>query len=128
MNRLSDEHIHTELMTTEGMTVWSFQRSLVHGMTARRDGEVVSTEPGTEAKAAWKSSTPATWSVWVSAQLEPVSARCRTFPLRKLPLIADKDLTGVTSMKRSPPLWVDLVAAGDSCLDGKPARKSGTNS
>ena len=29
----SDEHIHTELMTTEGMDrVWSFQRSLIHGM------------------------------------------------------------------------------------------------
>ena len=40
----SDEHIHTELMTTEGMDrVWSFQRSLVHGtVTARREGEVVS--------------------------------------------------------------------------------------
>ena len=36
----SDEHIHTELMTTEGMDrVWSFQRSLVNAMvTARRDG------------------------------------------------------------------------------------------
>ena len=34
----SDEHIHTELMTTEGMNrVWSFQRSLINGMvTARR--------------------------------------------------------------------------------------------
>ena len=40
----SDEHIHTELMTTEGMDrVWSFQRSLIHGtVTARREGEVVS--------------------------------------------------------------------------------------
>ena len=40
----SDEHIHTELMTTEGMNrVWSFQRSLINGMvTAREGSDVVS--------------------------------------------------------------------------------------
>ena len=33
----SDEHIHTELMTTEGMNrVWSFQRSLINGMVSTR--------------------------------------------------------------------------------------------
>ena len=52
----SDEHIHTELMTTEGMDrVWSFQRSLIHGMvTARETVKWSPTEPDTEAKAASK--------------------------------------------------------------------------
>ena len=38
----SDEHIHTELMTSEGMNrVWSFQRSLINGMVTARDGSDV---------------------------------------------------------------------------------------
>ena len=38
----SDEHIHTELMTTEGMNrVWSFQRSLINGMVTAREGDDV---------------------------------------------------------------------------------------
>ena len=35
----SDEHLHTELLTTEGMDrTWSFQRSMVNGMVTARDG------------------------------------------------------------------------------------------
>ena len=38
----SDEHIHTELLTSEGMNrVWSFQRSLINGMVTARDGDEV---------------------------------------------------------------------------------------
>ena len=39
-----DEHIHTELITSEGMNrIWSFQRSLINGMvTARDGGDVIS--------------------------------------------------------------------------------------
>ena len=35
----SDEHLHTELLTSEGMDrTWSFQRSMVNGMVTARDG------------------------------------------------------------------------------------------
>ena len=38
----SDEHIHTELMTSEGMNrIWSFQRSLINGMVTARNGDDV---------------------------------------------------------------------------------------
>ena len=44
----SDEHLHTELLTSEGMDrSWSFQRTLMHGMvTARTDGDPASYRRG----------------------------------------------------------------------------------
>ena len=120
----SDEHLHTELMTTEGMDrVWSFQRSLIHGMvTARRGGDVVSyrTRHGGQGGL----------EVIQSADLVPPGEEAQRAALRllsaerapsgKLPLIADRDLTGVYIHEAlGHPCEADLVAAGDSCLDGK---------
>ena len=125
----SDEHIHTELMTTEGMDrVWSFQRSLIHGtVTARREGEVVSTELAMAAKVASKSYRPVIWLGLVNrhnAALRLLDAE--RAPSGKLPLIADKDLTGVYIHEAlGHPCEADLVAAGDSCLDGKLGQQIG---
>ena len=120
----SDEHLHTELMTTEGMDrVWSFQRSLIHGMvTARRGGDVVSyrTRHGGQGGL----------EVIQSADLVQLGEEAQRAALRllsaerapsgKLPLIADRDLTGVYIHEAlGHPCEADLVAAGDSCLDGK---------
>ena len=93
----SDEHIHTELMTTEGMDrVWSFQRSLVHGtVTARRDGEVVSYRTRTGQGGLEVIQAADLVNLGEEAQRASPSASSRTGPSGKLPLIADKDLTGV---------------------------------
>ena len=49
-------------------------------------------------------------------------------PSGKLPLIADKDLTGVYIHEAlGHPCEADLVAAGDSCLDGKLGQKIGSD-
>lgn len=125
----SDEHIHTELMTTEGMDrVWSFQRSLIHGMvTARRNGEVVyrtrhGGQGGLEVIQACD-------LVELGEQAQKAALRlleAERAPSGKMPLIADKDLTGVYIHEAlGHPCEADLVAAGDSCLDGKLGHKIG---
>ena len=95
----SDEHIHTELMTSEGMDrVWSFQRSLINGMvTARSDSEVVSYrmrhggEGGLELIEAI--------DLGEMGRNAKVSAlrllKAKRAPSGKMPLVADRDLTGV---------------------------------
>ncbi|RJU95618.1 MAG: TldD/PmbA family protein [Candidatus Poseidoniales archaeon] len=126
----SDEHIHTELMTTEGMDrVWSFQRSLVHGtVTARREGEVVSyrTRHGGQGGLEVIQGCDL---VELGAQAQRAALRllnAERAPSGKLPLIADKDLTGVYIHEAlGHPCEADLVAAGDSCLDGKLGQKIG---
>ena len=120
----SDEHLHTELMTTEGMDrVWSFQRSLIHGMvTARRNGEVVSyrTRHGGQGGLEVIQSADL---VQLGEEAQRAALRLLTAdraPSGKLPLIADRDLTGVYIHEAlGHPCEADLVAAGDSCLVGK---------
>ena len=127
----SDEHIHTELMTTEGMNrIWSFQRSLINGMVTARDGsEVVSYrmrhggEGGLE--------------VIESCDLGEMGRKARISALRllkaerapsgKMPLVADRDLTGVYIHEAlGHPCEADLVAAGDSCLEGRLGQQIGS--
>jgi len=120
----SDEHLHTELMTTEGMDrVWSFQRSLIHGMvTARRDGEVVSYRTRHGGQGGLEV-IQACDLVELGEQAQRAALRLLTAeraPSGKMPLIADRDLTGVYIHEAlGHPCEADLVAAGDSCLDGK---------
>ncbi len=120
----SDEHIHTELMTTEGMDrVWSFQRSLIHGMvTARRNGEVVSYRTRHGGQGGLEV-IQACDLVELGEQAQKAALRlleAERAPSGKMPLIADKDLTGVYIHEAlGHPCEADLVAAGDSCLDGK---------
>ena len=120
----SDEHIHTELMTTEGMDrVWSFQRSLIHGMvTARREGEVVSYRTRHGGQGGLEVIQEADL-VQLGEEAQRAALRllkAERAPSGKLPLIADKDLTGVYIHEAlGHPCEADLVAAGDSCLDGK---------
>ena len=128
----SDEHIHTELMTTEGMNrVWSFQRSLINGMVTARDGDDVVSyrmrhggEGGLE--------------VIESCDLGEMGRNAKISALRLLgaerapsgrfPLVADRDLTGVYIHEAlGHPCEADLVAAGDSCLDGKLGQKIGSD-
>ena len=95
----SDEHIHTELMTTEGMDrVWSFQRSLIHGMvTARRNGEVVSYRTRHGGQGGLEV-IQACDLVELGEQAQKAALRlleAERAPSGKMPLIADKDLTGV---------------------------------
>ena len=117
-------------MTTEGMDrVWSFQRSLVHGMvTARRDGEVVSyrTRHGGQGglEVIHACDLVGLGEAAQRAALRLLDAE--RSPSGKLPLIADKDLTGVYIHEAlGHPCEADLVAAGDSCLDGKLGQKIG---
>ena len=128
----SDEHIHTELITSEGMNrVWSFQRSLIHGMvTARNESGVVSYrmrhggEGGLE--------------IIEECDLGGMGENARISALRllgaerapsgKIPLVADRDLTGVYIHEAlGHPCEADLVAAGDSCLEGRLGQQIGSD-
>ena len=127
----SDEHIHTELMTTEGMNrVWSFQRSLINGMVTAREGDDVVSyrmrhggEGGLE--------------VIESCDLGEMGINARVSALRllgaerapsgRIPLVADRDLTGVYIHEAlGHPCEADLVAAGDSCLEGRLGQQIGS--
>lgn len=126
----SDEHLHTEIMTTEGMDrVWSFQRSLIHGtVTARRDGEVVSYRTRHGGQGGLEV-IQACDLVGLGEQAQRAALRLLTAeraPSGKMPLIADRDLTGVYIHEAlGHPCEADLVAAGDSCLDGKLGQQIG---
>ncbi|RJU95271.1 MAG: TldD/PmbA family protein [Candidatus Poseidoniales archaeon] len=128
----SDEHIHTELMTTEGMDrVWSFQRSLINAMvTARRDGEVVSYRTRHGGQGGLEIIQEADL-VGLGEDAQRAALRllkAERAPSGKLPLIADKDLTGVYIHEAlGHPCEADLVAAGDSCLVGKLGEKIGND-
>ena len=120
----SDEHIHTELITSEGMNrTWSFQRSLINGMVTARDGdEVVSYrmrhggEGGLEVIEACDLGEMGR-NAKISA-LRLLSAE--RAPSGRMPLVADRDLTGVYIHEAlGHPCEADLVAAGDSCLEGR---------
>ena len=128
----SDEHIHTELMTSEGMDrAWSFQRSLVHGMvTARDDAEVVSYRTRTGGQGGLELIQGVDLTA-LGEQAQTAALRLLTAeraPSGKMPLIADNDLTGVYIHEAlGHPCEADLVAAGDSCLAGKLGEKIGND-
>ncbi|MDG1553045.1 MAG: TldD/PmbA family protein, partial [Candidatus Poseidonia sp.] len=128
----SDEHIHTELMTSEGMDrAWSFQRSLVHGMvTARDDAEVVSYRTRTGGQGGLELIQGVDLTE-LGEQAQTAALRLLTAeraPSGKMPLIADNDLTGVYIHEAlGHPCEADLVAAGDSCLAGKLGEKIGND-
>ena len=128
----SDEHIHTELLTSEGMDrTWSFQRTLINTMATARDGsDLVSyrTRAGGEGG----------WDVIEAVDLQDIGESARKSAIRLLsaqrapsgtmPLIADPDLTGVYIHEAlGHPCEADLVASGDSCLAGKLGEKIGND-
>ena len=128
----SDEHLHTELLTSEGMDrTWSFQRSMVNGMVTARDG-------GDPVSYRMRHDGEGGLELIESCDLETLGGDARIAALRllkaerspsgKLPLIADRDLTGVYIHEAlGHPCEADLVAAGDSCLDGKLGQKIGND-
>jgi len=128
----SDEHLHTELLTSEGMDrTWSFQRSMVNGMVTARDG-------GDPVSYRMRHGGEGGLELIESCDLETLGGDARIAALRllkaerspsgKLPLIADRDLTGVYIHEAlGHPCEADLVAAGDSCLDGKLGQKIGND-
>lgn len=111
--------------------VWSFQRSLVRGMvTARDDNEVVSYrtryggEGGLELIEACDLGQLGNDAMVAALRL----LKAKRAPSGKMPLIADRDLTGVYIHEAlGHPCEADLVAAGDSCLDGKLGQKIGSD-
>ena len=128
----SDEHIHSELMTSEGMNrVWSFQRTVANAViTARDDGEVASYRNRIGGGGGFESVE--------NADIEALGRKCSESVLRILSaerapsgrttLVADPDLTGVYIHEAlGHPCEADLVAAGDSCLDGKLGQKIGSD-
>ena len=127
-----DEHIHTELITSEGMNrIWSFQRSLINGMVTARDGaQVISYR--------MRHGGEGGLDFIEQCDLGEMGRNARISALRLLnaerapsgwmPLVADKDLTGVYIHEAlGHPCEADLVAAGDSCLDGKLGEKIGSD-
>ena len=127
-----DEHIHTEFLSTEGMNrTWSFQRSLINGMVTARDGsEVVSyrTRFGGEGGLELIESCDIN-ELGSNAKVSALRLlKAKRAPSGKMPLIADRDLTGVYIHEAlGHPCEADLVAAGDSCLDGKLGEKIGSD-
>ena len=127
-----DEHIHTEFLSSEGMNrTWSFQRSLINGMvTAREGGDVVSyrTRFGGEGGLELIESCDIN-QLGVDAKTSALRLlKAQRAPSGKMPLIADRDLTGVYIHEAlGHPCEADLVAAGDSCLDGKLGHKIGSD-
>ena len=127
-----DEHIHTEFLSSEGMNrTWSFQRSLINGMVTARDGsDVVSyrTRFGGEGGLELIESCDIN-QLGIDAKSSALRLlKAERAPSGKLPLIADRDLTGVYIHEAlGHPCEADLVAAGDSCLDGKLGQKIGSD-
>ena len=127
-----DENIHTEFLSSEGMNrTWSFQRSLINGMvTARDGGDVVSyrTRFGGEGGLELIESCDVD-ALGENARISALRLlKAKRAPSGKMPLIADRDLTGVYIHEAlGHPCEADLVAAGDSCLDGKLGQKIGSD-
>ena len=128
----SDEHLRTEVLTSEGMDrAWSLQRALLHCTVTAREGDRVAayrTRHGGEGGA----------NPILTADLGALGRRGKEAALRhltaaaapsgKLPLIADPDLTGVYIHEAlGHPCEADLVAAGDSCLEGRLGQKIGSD-
>lgn len=127
-----DEHLQTELLTSEGMDrLWTMQRALLHCTVTARDGDRVAsyrTRHGGEGGA----------DMILQADLGRLGREGREAALRQLEaasapsgrftLIADPDLTGVYVHEAlGHPCEADLVAAGDSCLDGRLGQRIGSD-
>ena len=127
-----DENIHTEFLSSEGMNrTWSFQRSLINGMVTARDGsDVVSyrTRFGGEGGLELIESCDV-GGLGDNAKISALRLlKAERAPSGKMPLISDRDLTGVYIHEAlGHPCEADLVAAGDSCLDGKLGQKIGSD-
>ena len=127
-----DENIHTEFISSEGMNrTWSFQRSLINGMVTARDGsDVVSyrTRFGGEGGLELIEKCDI-GKLGLDARTSAIRLlSAKRAPSGKMPLIADRDLTGVYIHEAlGHPCEADLVAAGDSCLDGKLGQKIGSD-
>lgn len=128
----SDEHIHTELITSEGTDrTWSFQRTVANAViTAREDGEVASYRCRIGGGGGFEAVD--------ATDIEALGRKCSESVLRILSaerapsgrttLVADSDLTGVYIHEAlGHPCEADLVAAGDSCLEGKLGHKIGSD-
>ncbi len=128
----SDEHLHHELLTSEGMDrTWSFQRIMTNTMVTARDGDdVVSYRSRTGGEGGLE--------FLEATDLGNMGRTCRESALRllsaerapsgKMTLVADRDLTGVYIHEAlGHPCEADLVAAGDSCLEGKLGEKIGSD-
>ena len=126
------DNIHTEFLSSEGMNrTWSFQRSLINGMVTARDGsEVVSyrTRFGGEGGLELIESCDIN-ELGNNAKVSALRLlKAKRAPSGKMPLVADRDLTGVYIHEAlGHPCEADLVAAGDSCLDGKLGQKIGSD-
>lgn len=120
----SDEHLHTELLTSEGMDrSWSFQRTLMHGMvTARTDGDPASYRTRVGGEGGMERVR--------EADVQGMGEQARIAALRildanrapsgRMTLVSDPDLTGVYIHEAlGHPCEADLVASGDSCLEGR---------
>lgn len=127
-----DEHIHTELYTSEGMErVWSFQRTLMHATLDGRDGTNVMsyrTRVGGEGGVELVEQADLDGIATKAEQATIRLLSAKSAPSGKMPLVADPDLTGVYIHEAlGHPCEADLVAAGDSCLDGKLGEKIGSD-
>ena len=128
----SDEHLRTEVLTSEGMDrAWSLQRALLHCTVTAREGDRVAayrTRHGGEggANPILTADLGALGQRGKEAALRQLTAAAA--PSGKLPLIADPDLTGVYIHEAlGHPCEADLVAAGDSCLEGRLGQKIGSD-
>ena len=128
----SDEHLRTEVLTSEGMDrSWSLQRALLHCTVTAREGDRVAayrTRHGGEggADTILHADLGALGRRGKEAALRQLNAAAA--PSGKLPLIADPDLTGVYIHEAlGHPCEADLVAAGDSCLEGRLGQKIGSD-
>ena len=120
----SDEHLHTELTTSEGMErAWSFQRTCTNAIvTGREDSEVASYRTRVGGVGGYelidRIDLDAVAEEATESTIRILSAK--RSPSGRMSLVADPDLTGVYIHEAlGHPCEADLVAAGDSCLDGK---------
>jgi TldD protein len=128
----SDEHLRTEVLTSEGMDrAWSLQRALLHCTVTAREGDRVAsyrTRHGGEggADSILQYDLGGLGRRGKEAALRQLTASAA--PSGRYPLIADPDLTGVYIHEAlGHPCEADLVAAGDSCLEGRLGQKIGSD-
>lgn len=126
-----DEHLHTELVTTEGLDrAWSHQRTVANAIITARDGTSV-------ASYRTRFGGGGGFEAISGRDLEAIGTKASTSALRilaaarapsgKMPIIADPDLAGVYIHEAvGHPCEADLVAAGDSCLEGRLGTRIGS--
>ena len=127
-----DEHLQTEVLTSEGMDrLWTLQRALLHCTVTAREGDRVAsyrTRHGGEGGAdhILQADLGALGREGQAAALRQLGAEAA--PSGRFTLVADPDLTGVYVHEAlGHPCEADLVAAGDSCLDGRLGQNIGSD-